>query len=102
MARVLDGSSKVAIRHKKMLLGKDAVAIAMSKASIRRLARRGGVRRISFGTYDSAREAVKDFLTDLIRDSATYAEHARRKTVTAKDVCYALKRKGKKLYGFGV
>jgi hypothetical protein len=31
----------------------------------------------------------------------TYTEHARRKTVTAMDVVYALKRQGKTLYGFG-
>jgi len=34
-------------------------------------------------------------------DSVTYTEHARRKTVTAMDVVYALKRQGKTLYGFG-
>ena len=28
-------------------------------------------------------------------------EHARRKTVTAMDVVYALKRQGRTLYGFG-
>ena len=33
--------------------------------------------------------------------SVTYTEHARRKTVTALDVVYALKRQGKTLYGFG-
>ncbi|GMI30649.1 hypothetical protein TrCOL_g1372 [Triparma columacea] len=38
---------------------------------------------------------------DVIRDSVTYTEHARRKTVTAMDVVYALKRQGKTLYGFG-
>ncbi|GJR81467.1 histone H4, partial [Tanacetum coccineum] len=32
----------------------------------------------------------------------TYTEHARRKTVTAMDVVYALKRQGRTLYGFGV
>ena len=31
----------------------------------------------------------------------TYTEHARRKTVTAFDVVYALKRQGRTLYGFG-
>ena len=35
------------------------------------------------------------------RDAVTYTEHARRKTVTAMDVVYALKRQGKTLYGFG-
>ena len=31
----------------------------------------------------------------------TYCEHAKRKTVTAMDVVYALKRQGRTLYGFG-
>lgn len=37
----------------------------------------------------------------LCRDAVTYTEHARRKTVTAFDVVYALKRQGRTLYGFG-
>ena len=37
----------------------------------------------------------------VIRDAVTYTEHARRKTVTAMDVVYALKRQGRTLYGFG-
>ena len=37
----------------------------------------------------------------VIRDSVTYTEHAKRKTVTALDVVYALKRSGRTLYGFG-
>ena len=40
------------------------------------------------------------FLENVIRDAVTYTEHARRKTVTAMDVVYALKRQGKTLYGF--
>ncbi|KAH1182762.1 hypothetical protein KIL84_004254 [Mauremys mutica] len=35
------------------------------------------------------------------RDAVTYTEHAKRKTVTAMDVVYALKRQGRTLYGFG-
>jgi histone H3/H4 len=30
----------------------------------------------------------------------TYTEHAKRKTVTAMDVVYALKRQGRTLYGY--
>ena len=44
---------------------------------------------------------IKVFLENVIRDSVTYTEHARRKTVTAMDVVYALKCQGKTLYGFG-
>jgi len=40
-------------------------------------------------------------LQGVIRDAVTYTEHARRKTVTAFDVVYALKRQGRTLYGFG-
>ncbi|KAL6655077.1 hypothetical protein ACP70R_005903 [Stipagrostis hirtigluma subsp. patula] len=37
----------------------------------------------------------------VLRDAVTYTEHACRKTVTAMDVVYALKRQGRTLYGFG-
>ncbi|XP_066289747.1 uncharacterized protein [Branchiostoma lanceolatum] len=40
------------------------------------------------------------FLENVIRDAVTYTEHAKRKTVTAMDVVYALKRQGRTLYGF--
>jgi histone H4 len=45
--------------------------------------------------------APADYLAQVIRDSVTYTEHAKRKTVTALDVVYALKRSGRTLYGFG-
>ena len=45
--------------------------------------------------------ALQVFLENVIRDAVTYTEHARRKTVTAMDVVYALKRQGNTLYGFG-
>ena len=73
----------------------------MTKPAIRRLARRGGVKRISALIYDEARTVLKNFLENVIRDSVTYCEHAKRKTVTALDVVYALKRQGRTLYGFG-
>ena len=73
----------------------------ITKPAIRRLARRGGVKRISGLIYEETRGVLKVFLENVIRDSVTYTEHARRKTVTAMDVVYALKRQGKTLYGFG-
>ena len=45
--------------------------------------------------------SLQVFLENVIRDAVTYTEHARRKTVTAFDVVYALKRQGRTLYGFG-
>ena len=44
---------------------------------------------------------VQVFLENVIRDAVTYTEHAKRKTVTAIDVVFALKRHGRTLYGFG-
>jgi histone H3/H4 len=40
-------------------------------------------------------------LEKVIHDAVTYSVHANRKTVTALDVVYALKRQGRTLYGFG-
>ncbi|GKA62563.1 protein PELOTA 1 [Tanacetum coccineum] len=74
----------------------------ITKPAIRRLARRGGVKRISGLIYEETRGVLKIFLENVIRDAVTYTEHARRKTVTAMDVVYALKRQGRTLYGFGV
>lgn len=73
----------------------------ITKPAIRRLARRGGVKRISGLIYDETRGVLKLFLESVIRDSVTYTEHAKRKTVTSLDVVYALKRQGRTLYGFG-
>ena len=61
----------------------------------------GGVKRISGLIYEETRGVLKIFLENVIRDAVTYTEHARRKTVTAMDVVYALKRQGRTLYGFG-
>ena len=73
----------------------------ITKASIRRLARRGGVKRISGLVYEQTRGVLKVFLENVLRDAVVYTEHARRKTVTPMDVVYALKRQGRTLYGFG-
>ncbi len=75
--------------------------LPVQKPAIRRLARRGGVKRISGLIYEETRGVLKVFLENVVRDAVTYTEHARRKTVTAMDVVYALKRQGRTLYGFG-
>ena len=75
--------------------------LGITKPAIRRLARRGGVKRISSYIYEETRAVLRSFLENVIRDSVTYTEHAKRKTVTALDVVYALKRQGRTLYGFG-
>jgi histone H3/H4 len=85
--------------HRKVL--RDNIQ-GITKPAIRRLARRGGVKRISglISRWET-RGVLKVFLENVVRDAVTYTEHARRKTVTAMDVVYALKRQGRTLYGFG-
>jgi len=85
-------------RHRKIL--RDNIQ-GISKPAIRRLARRGGIKRISGYFYDKARGVLRNFLENLINDTITYTQHANRKTVLAIDVIYALKRQGKTIYGFG-
>ncbi|XP_035665439.1 histone H3.3-like type 1 [Branchiostoma floridae] len=67
----------------------------ITKPAIRRLARRGGVKRISGLIYEETRGVLKVFLENVIRDAVTYTEHAKRKTVTALDVVYAFKREAR-------
>lgn len=85
-------------RHKKVL--RDSIQ-GITKPAIRRLARRGGVKRISGLIYEETKMVLKLFLENVVKDAVTYTEHARRKTVTAMDVIYALKRQGRTIYGFG-
>ncbi|EPB77799.1 SCP-like protein [Ancylostoma ceylanicum] len=85
-------------RHKKY---RSEPIQGITKPAIRRLARRAGVKRISGLIYAETRDVLRTFLSCVIRDAVTYCEHAKRNTVTAMDVVYALKRQGRTLYGFG-
>ena len=53
----------IAIRR-KIKVPKDNI-FGITKGDIRRLARRGGVKRISGGVYDTARQSLKEYLTDV-------------------------------------
>lgn len=85
-------------RHANKKLYRDSIR-GIGKQAIRRLARRGGVKRISEMSYDETRGALHQFVTTMVRDASTYAAHGRRKTITAMDVLMALKRNGRPLYG---
>lgn len=85
------------IRHRKIL--RDSIQ-GVTKPAIRRLARRGGVKRINGLVYEETRGVLRIFLEDVIRDAVTYTEHAKRKTVTGLDVVRSLKRQGRTIYGF--
>jgi histone H4 len=85
-------------RHRKVL--RDNIQ-GVTKPAIKRLARRGGVKRISGLIFEETRGVLKVFLENVLKDTVVFTEHARRKTVSTLDVVHALKRQGRTLYGFG-
>ncbi|KAJ1333538.1 histone H4 [Microdochium nivale] len=91
------GGKEGAKRHRKVL--RDTVK-GITKPDIRRLARRGGVKRISGQIYDETRGALKDYLRTVIQDCVTCIEYRGAKTITIGDVIFALKRQGRPIYGF--
>ena len=75
--------------------------LGITKPAIRRLCRRGGVKRINGLVYEESRGVINMWLENVLRDALTYCEHARRKTVTAVDVVFAMRRQNQYLYGYG-
>lgn len=66
---------------------KDSTLSGITKPAIRRLARRGGVKRISKPIYEEIRNELRLFLESTLRDATTYCEHAKRKTVKPITIC---------------
>ncbi|KAG5658522.1 hypothetical protein KAF25_010703 [Fusarium avenaceum] len=84
-------------RHRKIL--RDNIQ-GITKPAIRRLARRGGVKRISAGIYADVRAALKARLETILLNCVIYVEHRHAKTVTVRDVIHSLGRLGRPLWGF--
>ncbi|KAF2645238.1 histone H4, partial [Massarina eburnea CBS 473.64] len=74
--------------------------LGITKGDLRRLARRGGIKRISAGIYDDMRYVLKQRLELLLKQIVALVEHGGRKTVTVTDVIFTLNRLGRPLYGF--
>ncbi|CAM1511473.1 Fc.00g089860.m01.CDS01 [Cosmosporella sp. VM-42] len=91
------GKTILGRRHRKIL--KDTI-YGVTKPAIRRLARRGGVKRISADIYEETRRVLKMRLENILRDCALYVEYRGAKTVTVYDVIHSLKRMGRPIYGF--
>ena len=73
---------------------------SIGKSGIRRLARRGGVKRIAGSIYQEVRTVLRSFLERVVVGAVAYTEYAKRKTVSAGDVVYSLKKQGRTLYGY--
>ena len=88
-------------KSKKKNVDEDSYLVSgISNGAIRRLARRGGIKRISEGVYSEIRSIFIRFVDKLATDSYNYCECAKRKTILPIDVIYALKRQGRNLYGY--
>lgn len=73
----------------------------ITKGQIKRMARRGGVSRISSLVYDKIRKSILKFIHTLVKAAVTMSGHHRRKTMTLDDVLQALKQQHKAVYGLG-
>ena len=62
-------------------------------AALRRLARRGGISRVSPQVYHEAREALRFFLESILRDAFSTCEYVRRRTLTSSDLATVLVRR---------
>ena len=88
------------LKKKKRSITKLKAGISIP--DIKRLARRGGVKRISILIYEEIKSILRSFLVKILKDTIVYTEHSKRKTVTPLDVIYALKRQGRNLYGYDI
>lgn len=72
----------------------------ITTAAFRRLARKGGAKRISKDIYGTLKFSLEKFVSQVLQDAVTYSEYAKTKTVTACNVVSALKHRDMNLYGF--
>lgn len=75
----------------------------VSQPAVRRLARRGGVKRMSKEVYSETQNVAKEFLTKVLEKSCIYMEDRNQsaKTLNPGDVVRALNNMGVPMYGFG-
>lgn len=69
------------------------------RPALKRLARRGGVKRLSNETYDELRDILSRYLNQILKHTLTVTHFAGRKTVSTEDVVFALKQNNSPIYG---
>mgnify|MGYP003572947348 CR=1 len=92
------GKSSAGGKRVKKALKSNSTSI--TNGSIKRLARRGGVKRIAGPVYAEVRDIIRSFVDGTVRDATAFAEHAGKKTVSLANILGALKRRGTTIYGF--
>lgn len=84
-----------AVRHQKAANGLKGFPVR----SMRKLARRGGVKRISRRALEAAMNYGKDFTKKAVELALAYVDSAKRQTCSTKDVLEAFRMMGCSLYG---
>ena len=94
-----NGDVPFVILERRFYILKDNVR-SVTKGSIRRLARRAGVKRISGLLYEEVRGVLKSFVEGVVRDATAYTEYAKKRTVSTGAVVAALRKRGRAIYGY--
>ena len=97
MAKGKSAGASAGKRTKKVVKASSA---NVSAGSVRRLARRGGVKRLSAAVVPDVRDVLRRFVDGVVRDATAYTEHAKHKTVSVQDIIAALRKRGRAIYGF--
>jgi histone H4 len=102
--KVVDRPPPIMPMGKRHKVKRDNALSAFNRGGLRRLARRGGVKRMSNLALNAMRQHGREVLHDWVNKAQILTEHRRHKTVTPKDVVYGIKKSnyGKNLYGFTV
>lgn len=91
--------NKVGSKKKSNLLDDPLKGIKIS--AMKRLLRRSGVKRISFGLYSDIRNISSIFLDEVISSALNYKDSSKRKSVSTRDVIAGLKSSfGITIYGY--
>ncbi|CAD7935694.1 unnamed protein product [Amoebophrya sp. A120] len=71
----------------------------LSRAGIRRLARRGGVRRLATNAYPMIEETFNELMSEILHDLHCLLDLKGKNTVTCKELCFILNRRGANIFG---
>ena len=91
-------------RHQRIskMITKKNVGSCIQRPGLTRLARRGGVKRLSEPVREEMREMMLEFLEKIVGDAGIYSEHGKRRTITLNDVDASLTLNGIKTLGYKI
>ncbi|CAI6332561.1 unnamed protein product [Periconia digitata] len=86
--------------HSGLGLGGKGKGLGQTLKRHSRLARRGGIKRLSADVYGDVRAVLKARLQRILGALIPLVEHSNRKTISVEDVIFTLNRLGNPIYGF--